>query len=178
MALATVADVEARLGRTLTEAERNRTDPGLLDEASALVIGYLGCDPMVTSATPPTVPPPVVIVTSRMVARVLQQGGSAGGQVPVGADQVTRSMGPFSETYGGFGSSGASSGAPWIGSADRTMLKPYKCSGQAFAIDTAPSGTCHSEICSANRYIDAAYWTAYCTCGADIAGFPLYETSD
>lgn len=42
----------------------------------------------------------------------------------------------------------------------------------AFTIDTAPSLGCHADICSRN------FGAAYCSCGADIAGFPLYETCD
>lgn len=171
-ALATVDDVEARLGRSLTPEETARTDPGLLEEASALVVGYLGCDP----ASPGPVPSGVRVVTSRMVARVLQQegGSTSSGGTPVGAEQVTRSMGPFSETYG-FGSSGAGSGAPWLGTADKQALKPYRCDGKAFAIDTAPGSACaHSAACSANRYVNVSHWQAYCTCGADVAGQPIY----
>lgn len=41
--------------------------------------------------------------------------------------------------------------------------------GGAFSIDTVGFGTIHAEICS--LYFGAAY----CSCGADIAGFPLYE---
>ena len=41
--------------------------------------------------------------------------------------------------------------------------------GGIFSIDTAPGcSTTHAEICSIN-------FGAYCSCGADIAGFPLYE---
>jgi hypothetical protein len=42
--------------------------------------------------------------------------------------------------------------------------------GKAFTIDTAPAGLYHSPIC-------ALYWGAgYCSCGADIAGRPIYES--
>lgn len=40
---------------------------------------------------------------------------------------------------------------------------------QAFSIDTAPETCEHSPICS------LAFGATYCSCGADIAGFPLYE---
>lgn len=50
----------------------------------------------------------------------------------------------------------------------------------AFSIDTVPSdGTIHADICSVNAYVDdqgnTVYGGAYCSCGADIAGVPLYE---
>lgn len=48
--------------------------------------------------------------------------------------------------------------------------------GKAFAVDTVPwLSVVHSPICSANDYRNAPYWKAYCTCGADIAGRPIYE---
>lgn len=42
---------------------------------------------------------------------------------------------------------------------------------EAFSIDTAPScsGSIHADICS------LVFGATYCSCGADIAGFPLYE---
>jgi hypothetical protein len=58
------------------------------------------------------------------------------------------------------------------------------CGGSAsgvFAIDTISDGTYHADVCSANTYVDEngviVYGAAYCTCGADIAGFPLYEVT-
>lgn len=44
--------------------------------------------------------------------------------------------------------------------------------GKAFSVDTAPSyGTVHADICSLN------FGASWCSCGADIAGEPLWETS-
>jgi hypothetical protein len=40
----------------------------------------------------------------------------------------------------------------------------------AFSVDTAPCLSVHSPICS------LAFGATYCSCGADIAGYPLYET--
>lgn len=58
------------------------------------------------------------------------------------------------------------------------------CGGSSagiFAIDTVGDTTVHSDVCSANTYVDddgvIVFGAAYCTCGADIAGFPLYETT-
>jgi hypothetical protein len=39
----------------------------------------------------------------------------------------------------------------------------------AFDIDTVGCSTIHAEICALN------FGALYCSCGADIAGFPLYE---
>lgn len=57
------------------------------------------------------------------------------------------------------------------------------CGGSAagaFSVDTVGDSTVHSETCSANTYVDdtgvIVYGGApYCTCGADIAGYALYE---
>ena len=43
-------------------------------------------------------------------------------------------------------------------------------SGQAFSIDTAPGfGTYHRDICALH------FGAVYCSCGADIAGRPIFE---
>lgn len=168
--LASADDVEARLGRPLTPAEAGRVD-GLIDEASALVIGYLGCDP----SDPGPVPPAVTIVTSRMVARTLQQ---AEAQTPVSGEQaVTNTVGPFSQTRQFV--AGTTGGQPWLSAADKVALRPYRCDTRAFSVDTAPGASpIHADICSANRYRQAPYWNAgRCTCGADIAGHPIYEVT-
>lgn len=39
----------------------------------------------------------------------------------------------------------------------------------AYAFDTAPLGSIHAAWCSLN------FGALYCSCGADIAGFPIYE---
>lgn len=62
----------------------------------------------------------------------------------------------------------------WWGLLFPTALK----SGKAYAVDTV-AGPCavHADVCSANQYANVPHWYAgFCTCGADIAGFPLYET--
>lgn len=59
------------------------------------------------------------------------------------------------------------------------LLSPSSSASGAFSIRPYGSGTCHADICSANFYTDTngalIYGGAYCTCGADIAGYPLYE---
>lgn len=60
------------------------------------------------------------------------------------------------------------------------LLSPTDSTSGAFSIRPGGSGTCHADICSANTYVAAngaiMFGGAYCSCGADIAGFPLYET--
>ena len=39
----------------------------------------------------------------------------------------------------------------------------------------------HADVCSANKYVNdggEVFGWAYCTCGADIAGVPIYETDE
>ncbi|ATW60779.1 head-tail adaptor [Gordonia phage Asapag] len=40
--------------------------------------------------------------------------------------------------------------------------------GQAYSVDTVQSGSCHSPICS-------VYFGGTCSCGATLAGNPIYE---
>lgn len=115
MALATQEDVEARLARDLTEAEAARL-PSLLDDASALVAGYLG-----RTYTPELYPAPVAGVVARMVARLLAQG-----DVTPGLESATETSGPFSR---GFKYGGGSSGDVWLSATDKTMLRPYRLGG-------------------------------------------------
>lgn len=44
-----------------------------------------------------------------------------------------------------------------------------RTSGGAFAIDTVGGTSIHAEVCALR------FGALYCSCGADIAGFPLYE---
>lgn len=41
--------------------------------------------------------------------------------------------------------------------------------GKAFSVDTAPAGTVHLPWCS------LAFGAVYCSCGVDIAGYPIFE---
>lgn len=115
MALATQEDVEARLARALTEADLARL-PSLLDDASALVIGYCRQD-----FEPEPYPTPVAGVVARMVVRLLAQG-----DVTPGLESTTEGAGPFSR---GFKYGGGSSGDAYLSATDKTMLRPYRLGG-------------------------------------------------
>jgi hypothetical protein len=58
------------------------------------------------------------------------------------------------------------------------LLSPSSSTHGAFSIRPAGAYSCHDEVCSANRYVDASgavvFGGAYCTCGASIAGYPIY----
>ena len=129
--LATVQDVTDRLGRPLTPAETTRVE-GLLPEASALVVAYVGWDP----AERPTVPEPVAIAVSRMVARVIVRDADA---QFAGADSGSVTAGPFSKqlTF----SSGQNSGGPWLAATDKATLRPYRRgTATALAVESDWSG--------------------------------------
>lgn len=115
MALATQEDVEARLGRDLDASEELRA-PSLLDDASALVIGYCRQD-----FEPAPYPTSVAGVVARMVARALSQGS-----ITPGLESATENAGPFSR---GFKYGGGSSGDVWLSATDKTMLRGYRLGG-------------------------------------------------
>lgn len=119
--LATLGDVETRLGRVLDDDEADRAG-GLLGEASALVEAHVG-------RTFNPVPETVTIVVSRMVARVLQSGVS-----DWNAESAQVAAGPFSQNVKY--AHGGSGGAPWLTAVDRKMLRPFgRRRGGVFSVE-------------------------------------------
>lgn len=58
------------------------------------------------------------------------------------------------------------------------LFPEAKDEGKAFAVDSVPCiPVTHSAVCSANDYANAPYWQAFCTCGADAAGAPIYGSA-
>lgn len=51
------------------------------------------------------------------------------------------------------------------------ICKGDEDSSGAFSVDTVGCATTHADICALN------FGANYCSCGADIAGFPLYEVA-
>lgn len=119
MALATQADVEARLGRVATEAEEARL-PSLLDDASAVVIGYTRKD-----FEPAPYPDAVVGVVAKMAARALGRSGSAGGEFT-----EQQNAGPFGVRY----SSASSEADVWLTAADKLALRPHRQGGGLISV--------------------------------------------
>lgn len=79
----------------------------------------------------------------------------------------TQQVGPFGETYD---TRQTRRGMFWP--SEITQLQGVCGGGEtsgAFAIDTFDSSTVHAEICAVN------FGAIYCSCAADIAGWPLYE---
>lgn len=109
--LATVDDVQDRLGRVLTAQEVAEVE-GLLVEASYLVTGYLR---RVFAAG--EVPGTVSTVVSRMVARTLTAPSET-----THTESVSQTAGPFS-TNVKYVSSG---GSPWLTRSDKITLAPFR----------------------------------------------------
>jgi len=112
--LANPWDVEKRLGRPL-DPDLSPKVEGLIDEASVLVIGYLGDNP------PEPIPAAITIVVSRMVARVIEREAAAPSPA---AESVITQMGPFSRNVSLAGS--GSVGGVWLSGTDKLMLRPHK----------------------------------------------------
>ena len=110
MLLATSDDVTSRL-RDPDDADEERIS-ALLEEASALVVGYL-------RHVPEPLPDAVRLVTARMVARVIEAPEQS-----YGATSTQYTAGPFSQSVSY--ANGASGGAPWLTASDKTMLAAYR----------------------------------------------------
>lgn len=108
---ASIDDVEARLGRELSAAERLEVQAFLL-EASALVDGYLG----VAEPLDP-VPDVVAAVVVKLVVRALTADAGS----PENVSTLQQSAGPYARTFT-FAGEGASL---WLGAAEKLMLRPW-----------------------------------------------------
>lgn len=126
-ALAEAADVATRLGRPLTTDELARVD-GLLEEASDLVVGWLGCPP-----GDPT-PGPIVRVVSRMVARLFGATFGPDEAPDPAVSSANAVMGPFQlqQTFNG----DMTDGEPWLSRKDKLRIRAYRCVGRAAAVKT------------------------------------------
>lgn len=121
--LADAADVEARLGRTLTTDETARVS-GLLEEASVMAGEWMRC-------VPDPVPDAVRIVVSRMVARVLDAIATA----EPGVTDVQANMGPFMVNRRL--SADANSGGVWLTRQDKNTLRHHSCRGRVGNVGTS-----------------------------------------
>lgn len=105
---------------------------------------------------------------------VVREAVAAQVRRPDDATQVAVSVddGSVSRTYR------SSAGRVSIIQAWWDLLSPPDTSSGAFSIRPSGSGSCHSDVCSANTYVAEngaiMFGGAYCTCGADIAGYPIY----
>ena len=124
--LATRADVENRLRRTLTDAEagpQNQWIDAILEEASLAVTTYCG------RGFDEPIPDEVRVVTSRVAARgVTSTRTDAAASQSDQADVWQRTV-----TY----IPDSTSGGVWLSKADKQVLAPWTTRGQAFAVDMA-----------------------------------------
>ena len=126
MPLASEGDVENALGRTLASSEDVTT---LLEEASDLVVGYLG-------HTPDPVPDPVSRVVATMIAAVLTKPATNTTDYGANGYNVARETMPVK-----VGVESATTTGPWLTAALKLRLKPYRTAAtrRVFSIDTAPN---------------------------------------
>lgn len=107
MAYATVADLQARMTRTLSASEQT-TAATLLDDAGVMI------DTVAKNATTDA----KKIVSCRMVIRALGDGSSSG--YPIGASQGSMSGLGYSQSWTVSG--GGGTGELYIGKSDRQIL--------------------------------------------------------
>ena len=107
MAYATIADVQARMTRTLSESEQN-VCTALLDDAAILIDAYN--DKASAEAK--------MAVSCRMVIRALGDGESIG--VPIGSTQGSMSALGYSQSW--TVGSGGGTGELYVSKSDRKML--------------------------------------------------------
>lgn len=113
MLLASRADVLARMGdRDLDQVDDSRTT-ALLEEASALVEGYL-------RRVPEPVPDAVRLVVARMVTRALSRGEG----IDAAADSFSQQAGPYSVTT--HYASDSLGGGVWLSAQDKLALRPFR----------------------------------------------------
>lgn len=108
--LVSLNDLDARIPGVEYDEE---TALGLLAEASILVEGYLG------RTFTGDIPEAIKVVVSRMAARALEAPKESSFQ-----ESTSWAAGPFNHSMKF--ASGASGGAPWLTTADKTILAPYR----------------------------------------------------
>jgi len=111
MSLASASDVENALGRSLTESEDVST---LLEEASDLVVGYLGF-------TPDPVPSPVARVVATMVAAVVTKPATNTADYGVNGYNVIKEGLSVK-----VGTESATTTGPWLTASLKMRLRPYR----------------------------------------------------
>jgi hypothetical protein len=81
----------------------------------------------------------------------------------------SETVGPFSRTIDTRRNTGY---RLWPSEIEQLQAICQQSTSSAFSVDTAPCSSVHADICALR------FGATYCSCGADIAGFPLYETCD
>jgi hypothetical protein len=135
MALASEVDVEAALGRALTETEDVST---MLETASDLVVGYLGWTPGALGSLPSPVPDPVKRVVADMVAAVMTKPAVSTSDYQASGYNIQREAAVVR-----VGVESPTSTGPWLTAALKTRLRPFRTAAtrRVFSIDLAPNAT-------------------------------------
>lgn len=159
--------IAVALGRTTPEDVEYAQWDMWIEDALMLIEARLG-DPTLADLDPPLDQVKLdYVVREAVKAQVLRPDDAT--QVAVSVDD-----GSVSKTYR------SSSGRVTILDIWWDLLAPTTSTTGAFSIRPYGGGICHTDICTANTYIDGdgniVFGGAYCSCGADIAGYPLYET--
>lgn len=121
MALASSSDVVAALGRSLTSAETTAVS-NQLDQASDLVVGYLG-------RYPDPVPGAVARVVATMVAAVFNKPTVTTADYDATGYSTSRE---YAQVHVGVES--ATSSGPWLTNALKQRLSPYRVSVRSVGI--------------------------------------------
>lgn len=158
---AEVTDLEARW-RPLTIAEQARATV-LLEDASAMLRVEMPTIDARLAATPPTLDLQIPkIIVCKMVKRAMQAGDEGAG---VGSLQQT--AGPFSQST----TFSNPMGDLYLTKAERKMLGAGGTA--AFSIDTR-AGLCGTHL----PWCSSMFGALYCSCGVDIAGYPIFEVGE
>lgn len=130
--LATTLDVESALGRDLTGSEDVSI---LLEEASDLVVGYLGF-------TPDPVPGAVSRVVAGMVVAVLTKPAVNVADYQASGYNVARESAVVQ-----VGKESATTTGPWLTASQKQRLRPFlKRGNRAFSINTAVNSVSPPKI--------------------------------
>jgi hypothetical protein len=113
MAFATEVDVENALGRSLTSAESAAVD-NQIDQATDLVVGYLG-------TAPDPVPGAVTRVVATMVAAVFDKPAITTSDYNATGYNVSREAATVQ-----VGNESATTSGPWLTNALKMRLNPYR----------------------------------------------------
>ena len=139
----------------------------MIDDAEANAVLVAPCLPTLTTAPDGETPEAAAIRLAKVAAvkAILRRAILRWNDAGFGALQQQTS-GPFSQTV----TTTASKTLFWPSEIEQLQgVCSTQETGKAFSVDTAASGTLHSETCA------LIFGATYCSCGVDIAGWPIFE---
>lgn len=160
-AFATIDDLGARLPGGIPTGDEARAQAAL-DDASALIRSIAGKTWTTDGALDDDVPDIILTIAVSAARRSFVN--------PSGVTQEGETAGPFNRNV----SYANASSDVYLTKAEKSQVLDAAADagdgGGAFSIDTAPCiSDNHSLLCTLR------FGGAYCSCGVDIAGYPLYE---